>query len=85
MNSEEKMQLLDILYDRNCNDCDHAYNCTGFGNPCSSWIRITSAGMVLRDFKGVLNMETEVQLMEKQREEHEERRRAEYYRDFKFF
>jgi len=77
MNPQEKLELLDILFeDRKCFNCNHAYNCTGYGNPCDNWIRITKAGITMRDCDhGLLDMNTEFELISLSQIELEERRK----------
>lgn len=51
MTDDETVELLDRLFsDRDCYNCNNAYNCTGYGTPCSSFIPITKAGIIMRDW-----------------------------------
>lgn len=59
-------------------DCNHAYNCTGYGQPCDNWIRITKAGKWMRDMdRADLDMDTEERLIHASETELEERRKGE--------
>lgn len=79
MNLEEKIELLDILYDdRQCRNCNHAYNCTGYGSPCDNWIRITRAGEIMRDMdRADLDYDTEIRLMAESEAELDKRNKGE--------
>ncbi len=70
----KKLELLDILFsEHRCDNCNHGYNCTGYGTPCHAWVHITKAGQELKDHKGDLDWETEMDLLAYSAKEIEDR------------
>lgn len=73
-NSDNKLEILDRLFeDHHCDNCDHGYNCTGYGDPCHAWVYITKAGKELKKCKGILPIEVEEELLRYSAKEIKER------------
>jgi hypothetical protein len=74
-NSDNRLEILDRLFaDHHCDNCDHGYNCTGYGEPCHAWVYITEAGKLLKENRGGLSRETEEELLRWSAKEIMERR-----------